>query len=193
MSSYFILRYISYIPCLALPSIRYVTSVIPSSATKLCILGRRRHWGSLQSGRWHQNCSKADIILCLGSSLKILKIYPCLWCMTKPPSWRLMLYIVNFQWTLKDGGALLKLHGKYDDIMQFSWTSWTWRSPSLEGGKLHLLLNGSPACGWRSCFTKAERDLGTKSHHLTQHPFQTADLAWSEPNAWKEESKKPHV
>ncbi|TKC36158.1 hypothetical protein EI555_005799, partial [Monodon monoceros] len=31
--------------------------------------------------------------------------------MTKPPSWRSMLYIVNFQWTLKDDWAALKLHG----------------------------------------------------------------------------------
>ena len=43
--------------------------------------------------------------------------------MTKPPSWRSMLYIVNFQWTLKDDWAALKLHGKCDDIMQLSWTS----------------------------------------------------------------------
>ena len=164
MSSYFMLRYISCISCLALPSIRYATSVIPSSATKLCTLGRRGYWGSLQSGRWHQNCSKADIILCLGSSLKILKIYPCLWYMTKPPSWRLILYIVNFQWTLKDGGALLKLHGKYDDIMQFSWTSWAWRSPLLEGGKTPSSAQWLPCLWVKKLLYKSRegpRDQGT--------------------------------
>lgn len=57
---------------------------------------------------------QADLIICLGTSLKVLKHYACLWPKKKSPNF----YIVNIQWTPKDKQAKLKINGYCDQVLK---------------------------------------------------------------------------
>lgn len=58
---------------------------------------------------------KADLIICIGSSLKILRKYACLWPKNKK---KFKLVIINLQWTPKDSQAAIKINAKCDLVMR---------------------------------------------------------------------------
>lgn len=64
---------------------------------------------------------KAELIICMGSSLKTLRRYSCLWPkkhLQAGIEQQTKLAIINLQYTSKDKNAVLKINGKCDIVMQ---------------------------------------------------------------------------
>ncbi|VDN02842.1 unnamed protein product [Thelazia callipaeda] len=80
------------------------------------------HFGEAGKVPWPLNwngiiplISKCDVILCIGTSLTVLKEYSFLWPKSKSNT---QIAIVNLQWTPKDRVSCLKINAKCDTVMK---------------------------------------------------------------------------
>uniref|UniRef100_K7F231 Uncharacterized protein n=1 Tax=Pelodiscus sinensis TaxID=13735 RepID=K7F231_PELSI len=97
------------------------------------------HFGEKGTLAATEMASKADVILCLGSS-KILRKYPHLWCRSKLPGHCPELYMVNLQGSPKHDLAALKRHGECGDVIRLLLEELGLESPSYDRTKGPYLL-----------------------------------------------------
>ncbi|KAG6442312.1 NAD-dependent protein deacetylase sirtuin-7 [Manduca sexta] len=109
------------------------------------------HFGERGRAAWPLNwagalrhAARADVVLCLGSSLKVLRRYPRLWRMRSAPSARPALYIVNLQWTPKDAVAALKINARCDAVMRQVARRLKLRVPRYRPARDPLLAHATP-------------------------------------------------
>jgi len=125
------------------------------------------HFGERGSIKWPINwdgaskaAEKADVIICLGSSLKVLRRYPWLWCMDRPKKHRPKLYIVNLQWTPKDSAATCKLNGRCDEVLKRVMAYLEIEVPTYYAGNDPLLTYATPLHTQEEHTTSREELIG---------------------------------
>ncbi|XP_035233161.1 NAD-dependent protein deacetylase sirtuin-7-like [Stegodyphus dumicola] len=133
------------------------------------------HFGEKGTLSWPMNwkgavkaVSKADLILCLGTSLRVLRRYHGLWMTHKPHIKRPKLYIVNLQWTSKDTQATLKIHGKCDEVMKQVTTYLGVNVPKYEKESDPIFNLASPLTS-RETSTTTRLHLTKSSNGLVNH------------------------
>ncbi|CAB3254075.1 unnamed protein product [Arctia plantaginis] len=109
------------------------------------------HFGERGRAAWPLNwagalrhAARADVVLCLGSSLKVLRRYPRLWRMESAPRARPALYIVNLQWTPKDSVAALKINARCDAVMRQVARRLRLRVPRYRAARDPVLAHAEP-------------------------------------------------
>lgn len=127
------------------------------------------HFGERGRAAWPLNwagalrhAARADVVLCLGSSLKVLRRYPRLWRMQSAPRARPALYIVNLQWTPKDSVAALKINARCDAVMQQVARRLRLRVPCYRAGRDPVLAHAEP--------------LAAQEQHTTRRPLLRAPV-----------------
>lgn len=135
--------------------------------------------GAIESAR------KADLIICFGTSLTVLRRYSCLW----PKDKKYKLFVVNLQWTPKDSAATLKLNGTCDSVFRNLVEMLKIKPPEYKKSQDPLLHLFTPLSTDELSSTRTNRIFGEGYYQ----PIQQTCNAWFGTGVKVKEKKKKAV